>query len=209
MGTIISDNLINAENVLLVEGEDDKIALEKLLPNMSDILKKAIQNGRFIIDYLGGSNNLSFKLSLYRNMQCKCHTLLDNDESGRRSGKKAESDGLATVRDITYTICNGSPNAELEDCYNKNIYMQIIMDEFDVNINCKDFKCRKKWSDRIGNCFLSQGKQWDDEIKSKVKLEVAKSISTNPDEVLNPHKRSAIDSLINILESMIKKGALI
>ena len=34
LGTIVSDNLINAENVLLVEGEDDKIALEKLLPAM-------------------------------------------------------------------------------------------------------------------------------------------------------------------------------
>ena len=40
LGTQVSDNLINAEIVLVVEGETDKMALEKLLPNMSDIIKK-------------------------------------------------------------------------------------------------------------------------------------------------------------------------
>ena len=70
LGTKVSDNLINAEKVLIVEGEDDKIALEKLLPVMSDAIKKAVQNGTLIIDYIGGAGNLSYKLSLYRNLQC-------------------------------------------------------------------------------------------------------------------------------------------
>lgn len=39
LGIKVSDNLTNAENVLIVEGEDDKITLEKILPNMSDIIK--------------------------------------------------------------------------------------------------------------------------------------------------------------------------
>lgn len=71
LGIKVSDNLINAENILVVEGEDDKIVLEKLLPNMSEQIKKALQNGTLLIDYIGGAGNLPYKLSLYRNLQCK------------------------------------------------------------------------------------------------------------------------------------------
>ena len=77
LGIHISDNLTNAEHALIVEGEDDKIALEKLLPSMSTKIKRAIQNGTFIIDYIGGAGNLPYKLSFYRNLQCKYHVLLD------------------------------------------------------------------------------------------------------------------------------------
>ena len=47
LGTRVSDNLTNAENVIMVEGEDDKIALEKLLPQMSESIKQAMQNGTY------------------------------------------------------------------------------------------------------------------------------------------------------------------
>ena len=49
LGIHISDNLTNAEHALIVEGEDDKIALEKLLPSMSTKIKRAIQNGRHLL----------------------------------------------------------------------------------------------------------------------------------------------------------------
>lgn len=111
LGTKVSDNLVNAENVLIVEGEDDRIVLEKILPQMSESIKKAIQNGTLIIDDMGGAGNLPYKLSFYRNLQCKYHVLLDNDDAGRRSGQEAEIQGLLNTRNTTYTICNGSPNA--------------------------------------------------------------------------------------------------
>ncbi len=63
------------QSMLNREGEDDKIALEKLLPSMSTKIKRAIQNGTFIIDYIGGAGNLPYKLSFYRNLQCKYHVL--------------------------------------------------------------------------------------------------------------------------------------
>ena len=203
LGIHISDNLTNAEHVLIVEGEDDKIALEKLLPSMSTKIKRAIQNGTFIIDYIGGAGNLPYKLSFYRNLQCKYHVLLDNDDAGRHAGSEAERQGLLDVRNVTYAICNGSPNAEIEDCYNKAVYENAILNEFSVNINVAEFRGNKKWSDRIAGCFLSQGKLWNDAMEKRVKLVVANEISEEVDTVLNEHKRSSMDALVTSLETLL------
>ena len=203
LGIHISDNLTNAEHVLIVEGEDDKIALEKLLPSMSTKIKRAIQNGTFIIDYIGGAGNLPYKLSFYRNLQCKYHVLLDNDDAGRHAGSEAERQGLLDVRNVTYAICNGSPNAEIEDCYNKAVYENAILNEFGVNINVAEFRGNKKWSDRIAGCFLSQGKLWNDAMEKRVKLVVANEISEEVDTLLNEHKRSSMDALVTSLETLL------
>lgn len=203
LGIHISDNLTNAEHALIVEGEDDKIALEKLLPSMSTKIKRAIQNGTFIIDYIGGAGNLPYKLSFYRNLQCKYHVLLDNDDAGRHAGSEAERQGLLDVRNVTYAICNGSPNAEIEDCYNKAVYENAILNEFGVNINVAEFRGNKKRSDRIAGCFLSQGKLWNDAMEKRVKLVVANEISEEVDTVLNEHKRSSMDALVTSLETLL------
>lgn len=203
LGTKVSDNLINAEHVLVVEGEDDKIALEKLLPQMSESIKKAIQNGTLIIDDMSGTGNLPYKLSFYRNLQCKYHVLLDNDDAGRRAGQDAETQGLLNTRNTTYTMCNGSPNAEFEDCLEKAAYVEAVLSEFGVDLNVAEFRGNKKWSDRVAECFKSQGKQWNDTMEKRVKFCVAEALPSDPAVALNQHKRSSIDALVTALNSLI------
>lgn len=203
LGTKVSDNLINAENILIVEGEDDKIALEKLLQQMSEKTKKALQNGTLVIDYMGGAGNLPYKLTFYQNIQCKYHVLLDNDAAGRMAGQKAENQGLLSIRDVTYTICNGFPEAEIEDCYAKTAYASAILEHFGVNIDVHEFRGNRKWSDRIANCFMSQGKQWGDVIEKRVKLVVAEELPSDPTIALDQNKRSSIDALVTALEALI------
>lgn len=203
MGILVSDNLVNAENILVVEGENDKIVLDKLLPCISDKIKKALHNGTLIIDYISGARNLSYKLTLYRNIQCKYHVFLDNDAAGRQAGQEAEKQGLLTAKNTTYTLCKGSPNAELEDCYRKEAYEQTILKEFGVNLGVTKFRGNGKWSDRIAACFKSQGKQWGDNVEKKVKTVIANAIPPNPDQLLNPHKRTSIDALVDALEAML------
>ena len=205
LGTKVSDNLVNAENILVVEGEDDRIVLEKILPEMSEIIKKAIQNGTLVIDDMGGAGNLPYKLSFYRNLQCKYHVLLDNDDAGRRSGKEAEIQGLLSTRNTTYTICNGSPDAEFEDCLEKTAYAGAILSEFGVDLNVTEFRGNKKWSDRISDCFRSQGKQWNDMVEKRVKLCVAESLPVDPTIALNQYKRSSIDALVTALNALIAR----
>lgn len=204
LGTHVSDNLVNAENILLVEGEDDKLALDKLLPSLSNQIKRAIQNGTLVIDYLGGAGNLSQKLSFYRNIQCKYHVLLDNDDAGRLANQEATTHGLLDVRSTTLTICNGSPNAELEDCYEKSSYEQVIQETFGVSLNVPEFRNNNKWSDRVANCFRAQGKPWNDKMEKRVKLAVANAISADPTHALNQHKCTSINALVIALESMTR-----
>lgn len=203
LGIKVSDNLTNAENILIVEGEDDKIVLEKILPQMSEGIKKALQNGTLIIDDMGGAGNLPYKLSFYRNLQCRYHVLLDNDDAGRKAGQDAEAHGLLNIRNTTYTMCNGSPNAELEDCFEKTAYMEAVRTQFGVDFNVGEFRSNKKWPDRVADCFRSQGKQWNDLMEKRVKRYIAESIPSNPVEALNQHKRSSIDALVTAVEAMI------
>lgn len=139
----------------------------------------------------------------YRNLQCKYHVLLDNDDAGRRSGQEAEIQGLLNTRNTTYTICNGSPNAEFEDCLEKTAYAEAILSEFGVDLNVVEFRSNKKWSDRVADCFRSQGKQWNDMMEKRVKLCVAESLPADPAVTLNQYKRSSIDALVTALNSLI------
>ena len=98
-------------------------------------LTQLLRIGSTIVASIGGAGNLPYKLSFYRNLQCEYHVLLDNDEEGRRAGQRAEDEGLLSVRNTTYTVCNGSPNSEIEDCYELSAYKDAIQNEFGVNLS--------------------------------------------------------------------------
>lgn len=66
-----------------------------------------------------------------------------------------------------------------------------------------EFRGNKKWSDRVADCFRSQGKQWNDKMEKRVKLRVAEALPSDPVVALNQHKRSFIDALVTALNSLI------
>lgn len=205
IGVKASDNLVNANFVLVVEGEEDVIALKSILPFLSEKIARAIKSNFFIIEKVGGASNLSYKLSLLSNALCNYLVLLDNDSAGRVSYQKAIDEKLLKLKDLTLINCIGMPDSEFEDCLNKNIYEASLLEEFGVDINCSQFRSNKKWSDRIKECFNSQGKPWNEKIEAQVKEVVAKSIAKDISNCLNPHKRSSIDSLVNSIESVLDK----
>ena len=204
LGVLPEDNLINASHVLVVEGEDDKIALTKILKSLSTTLKDALNKNSFVIQPLSGASNLNYELNRLRSYVCKYFVFLDNDDAGISAGNKAIEKGLLTLADVKYTICNGSPKAEFEDCLKRDFYVEQIKQKFSVDLSLGTFKGNKKWSDNVKAIFLSQGQQWTDTIEKKVKMIVAESIpEENAEVVLNEHKRSSIDALVNALEAML------
>lgn len=204
LGVLPEDNLINASHVLVVEGEDDKIALTKILKSLSVTLKDALNKNSFIIQPLSGASNLNYELNRLRSYVCKYFVFLDNDDAGISAGNKAIEKGLLTLADVKYTICNGSPKAEFEDCLRGDFYVEQVKQKFSVDLSLGTFKGNKKWSDNVKDIFLSQGQQWTDTIEKKVKMIVAEAIpEENAEVVLNEHKRSSIDALVNALENML------
>lgn len=208
LGVWASDNLRSARYVLVVEGEDDKISLSKILPCYSEKVGKALKTSSLIIKSLGGTGNLSHDINDLNGSMCRYVVLLDNDEAGRTAATKATTKGLLKESDIKYTICNGSPEAEFEDCLNTNVYAKAISEEFHVDITDKTiFKGNKKWSEKIKDAFLSRGVLWTDKIEEKVKMIVANSIPDrieNINDIIIEQKSGFIQGLSDALEALLE-----
>lgn len=204
LGIKASDNLTHANYALVVEGEDDAIALRALLPVLSEKIAKALRNNMLIVEPIGGAGNLSYKLSLLRNSLCAVHTLLDGDQAGREAYLKAENDSLISVANCTFITCNGMKEAEFEDCIDPDIYLGSILSDQGVDLSSTKFRGSSKWSQRMRTTFLDQGKLFTDALLNKSKLLVATAVAKNPREALNEHKRNSIDAVVSALERMIR-----
>lgn len=210
LGVLPSDNLKNAEFVLVVEGEDDKISLTKILSAISEIVAHALLNNKLVIKPLYGASNLSHDLLDLKTSLCKYVALLDNDEAGIQAVEKATSDGLLTEADYKLTNCQGMTTSEFEDCLKKSLYEEALNNKFSINLNVPEFKNnRRKWSERIQNVVRNQGGRWTDDIEKKIKILVAESIPEdidNIDDILIKEKSGFIYSLASLLEKMLTKS---
>lgn len=204
LGIKASDNLTNANYALVVEGNEDAISLKALLPVLSEKIGKAIRNNLLVIEPIGGAGNLSYKLSLLRNSLCATHTLLDGDDAGRKGYAKALGDQNITSPHCTFITCKGMTDAEFEDCIDPTIYKEAILTLSGVDITSTKFRGNEKWSMRLKNVYLDQGKLFNDSELASAKFAVATAIAKNPREALNEHKRNSVDALVTALERMLK-----
>ena len=208
LGVLPSDNLKNARFVLVVEGEDDAISLAKILPFYSESVRVALKNNTLVIKPLAGVGNLSHDLIELKQCMCKYIVLVDNDAAGVEAAEKAVKNGYATDAEIKYTTCPGSSEAEFEDCLNPSSYRDIILEKFNIDINCTQFRGNLKWSERMRQVFLSQGSRWTDAIENKVKIVVAQSIPDSIidiDSVIIPQRAGFIIGLVSAIERLIKE----
>ncbi|RZT98264.1 putative ATP-dependent endonuclease of OLD family [Advenella incenata] len=200
LGIRASDNLVNASHVLVVEGNEDVIALRALLPTLSDAIGAALKQNFLVIEGLAGAGNLSYKLNMLSNALCSAHVLLDHDAAGRLGYEKAESDGLLKIADLTLVMCRGMQNSELEDCFNVDAYADDVMTRFGVDLRSTSFRGNEKWSTRAKTCFDKAAKPWGDRVKAQLKDTVARAVAKTPSTALNAHKRASIDALVSSLE---------
>ncbi len=205
LGVRASDNLVNASHVLVVEGDEDVVALAALLPTLSPALARALKQHQLVIEQIGGAGNLSYKLSMLSNALCVTHVLLDNDESGKKAYAKAIDEKTLRVADTTFVNCKGMPASEMEDTFDRAVYEAQVLSEFDVDLSDAAFRGNAKWSDRMKACFEKQGKPWSDAMKAQVKAVVAEAVSKSPSEALHDQKRSAIDALVAALERKLEE----
>ena len=210
LGILPSDNLSNARYVIVVEGEDDKIALQKILPAMSGLIKSMLESNQLIIKPLGGASKLSSELYNLTQSLCKYVVLVDNDRAGVEAKQKAIDKNLLKESQARLVSCQGLKESEFEDCLNKAVYERAIIEEFGIeSLKCKEFQNNnKKWSDRMREVFQVNGVGWDEKKESKLKLVVANSIPekiSDVKEILIPKKTIFLERFISIIEDMIEK----
>lgn len=204
LGIKASDNLINANYALVLEGEEDKAALIPVLSGLSPKIAKALKSNLLVIETMAGAGNLPYKLSLMKNALCAYHVLLDNDDAGRRSFEKAKEAGLLTLKTCTMTNCKGMSNSEFEDCIDSSVYQENILNTYGVELTGAAFKENKKWSERMKAVFQEQGKLWSDDVEKELKKLVAEAVAVNHKNALHPYKRASIDALVTDLERLIQ-----
>jgi hypothetical protein len=88
-------------------------------------------------------------------------------------------------------------NSELEDCYERTLYDDLVQTKWGVQLNNALFKSGKdKWSDRVKAVFLASGKQWNGGVEKQVKIAVAQQVVATASTALQPAKRGVIDALV-------------
>lgn len=207
LGVRASDNLRHARVVLVVEGESDRRVLGAILGQLSHSVAENLESNEMAIEGLAGSGNLCHKLTEIQSALCVSHVYLDNDLAGREACERAQEEKLLDVKDCHLSICKGMRDSEIEDCINPMLYVPKIRADFGVNLHCKEFRNNKlKWSDRVKNCFQSQGKAWNKGLLSRVKESLANEVCSSPDEALLAEKGSSMRALAAALDG--KLGAI-
>lgn len=205
LGVRASDNLTNAELVLVVEGEEDIRILKAIIEANSEYLKQSIENGTLAFDFLGGGTNLSYKLSQLRSSICLYHVFLDDDKCGRESYKKAKSVGLLDDGQVNFAKAIGRDESEIEDLLKVDVYKSAIEAKFRVSLDNPKFKGKKKWSDRLHEVFKVHGKQWDDSIEREIKYLVSQAVINSPEEALTDRDSTIVSALIMAIEARLKE----
>lgn len=220
LGVIASDNLINSEFAIVVEGETDKKILQKYFIEKSKVLKELFENKRLCFEVINGVNNLSTSLNKLSNMSTKFFCILDSDQPAINRVKIAKSKALLSpeLKEVSYYTLSNLNECELEDLINPQIYGNYILKTFNIDIFNKENKDfingKDKWSSRIEKLLRKNGKLVGiDKEERKKEFEkilnpVKEYISNLPekydgniDKLLTRDKTSSIFKMVNQLEN--------
>ena len=209
LGVIPADNLVNASLALLVEGQDDKIILDAYFKKNSPPISAAIKSGMLIIDAVGGASKIPYKASLVTSEICSVHIFVDGDEEGIKARDKAIEQGTLKIFQTNSITVQGMQSSEFEDMLELDSYNNEIISEYGIDLRRKEFRqSKKKWSDKVKDCFIAATKPWGDRIESQVKLVVANAVAEKINQginVLHEHKGKPLNELIEALELRLQK----
>jgi hypothetical protein len=204
LGVRSYDNLVNAEVVLLVEGDDDKLAMRAILSHRSTELAAAIVDGRLNIEPLDGAGSLGAKAGLFKGILCTIHCFVDNDQAGRTAIDKAKLANIIDDGDYGLTIVAGRSEAEFEDMLDPAIYLEAVRSRFGVDLSVTRPRNRTaKWSARMSDAFNQAGVPFDDLVKMRLKMIVAQAVADNPATAIVSHFEGIISTLVTRLETKL------
>lgn len=203
LGVRASDNLRNAELVLLVEGSDDKLAVSALLRESSESLSSCLDGGRVAIESIGGAGGLGYRVGIMRDALCEVHCLLDDDAAARQAFKKAKAQGLLLDREVHWATIAGMRESEFEDFYDIQWWAPLIRQKFGVLVPDALMKGRDKWSDRLSAAFKKLGKIWDESLEAEIKEFLAEAVPGAVTMAFHPKRRSSLDAFIAQLQERV------
>ena len=203
LGVRLADNLSSAEVILLVEGDEDRVALTSVLSTYSPELGQELNSGRLSVDVLEGAGNLAHRARLHMDALCQVHAFLDDDKIGREMYKRAESEKILSAKDVNFARCGGKTESELEDLYSEQVYDDILLNECGKTLALRGRDKRKKWAERVRNLLGRTGKPYDGATMRAIKMRVSKAAGGLGWSAIHPSKRGPLESLANSLLSKL------
>ncbi len=206
LGVKVSDNLVSARFVLLVEGETDKKLLNYLLMNKSTLIKKSLSERLIAIESIDSASKIEFYLNRFKNDLCFTLVLLDNDEEGKKHINNIIEKKYIEVANTFLFKCKGMVESELEDCINPHIYQELLLKKYGVDVSNNVFRNNKKWSTRIENLFNEYSKPFGDKILRDIKIDIINEcLNKNSEEILISEKSKTLDIITEELEKLLEK----
>lgn len=204
LGVKASDNLYDAEVMLLVEGETDAISLKALLSNRSKKLNTAMSTHRLSIMPMGGTSGLSYYLNMTNQLIGQAVVFMDSDKAANQAIKKALDQHLINNQNYLLCTCDGMKNAEFEDSIAINIYRQAVIEKFDVDLDTGKMKNKSKvWSENVKEIFKDAGKFWDENVEKEIKYLIASCVCNSATNAVDDSKCKAINKLVSIIEGKL------
>lgn len=197
LGISLSENLINAELIILVEGETDKTILSHLISLASPALSKRFNNNTLVVLSTKGVKNLQSQLMFYSNSICDIRVLVDNDKSSIEISDKLVRQKLLSNHQLFYTTHYEKDESEIEDMLDDEIVNKVIQDYYGIDISVRDVSKAKRFSDRINDVLLTFGKNVSKEDLNTIKTRIANEVRNLNSNILNNYGINVVKTFIN------------
>lgn len=201
LGVRPSDNLDDAELVLLVEGYCDQNILQALLPTYSKKLNDALSCGRFKIVAINGVTKARSSIAALQVSLRKYHLFVDSDQPAKLEIDKLLKEGYLAHADYTCCVCPGMRQSEIEDLVDPEIYKEKLTVKYGLSFDLVLDRMSKKWSDRLFDYVERSGKADSEKlIIAGMKEVVASAVKDSPINALLSHRKEVIVTLFDQLE---------
>lgn len=205
LGIRLSDNLSNAQLVLLVEGRSDQQLLSSLLALASKSIGSALDRGQIRIESTDGAGKLGYYCQFHKQSLSNVYVFFDNDGPGRNEVESALEKGVLLETEYTLIRCPEKANSELEDLLSAHAWLPAVSDAFGLVVKPEDFDGHQKWTDRVKRVFQQQGKMWTKKTEQRLKIIVSETAAELGLSSLSAQNKSVFDTLVAVLEDRISK----
>jgi predicted ATP-dependent endonuclease of OLD family len=201
LGIVVRDSLENTRLVLLVEGATDEVVIRKWLEEKSLKIQKNLNNSFLIVDTLNSAGNLGHKASMYQKQLCRVIVYLDHDASGLAARDTAVRRDVMKDSDIVFSTIPSMKESEIEDLIIIDIYKERLEEVLGLEIPDDVLKSSgKKWTDRIKEYLLANGKEYGDLTRKTIKTAIGDSVSEYEGSII----KNGVDGSLTTLKSRIE-----
>ena len=207
LGVLASDNLLFADNTILVEGLSDQLILETILPSLSGKIALALREGTLVIFNCHGTSKISAFISIVKRFICRYYIVLDNDKAGQDERKKLVNNNPDSSRIITSFATTDMNESEIEDFIVSETYVDELIKLFGFGTRNSWLSILsgsyKSWSDRLNEFAKRNGHPISDTEMIQAKTTVAKAVVDNGISAIIPSRKCVFDTLAQNIEKML------